>query len=44
MLPTDKRDNDGDEYIDLQDQVRRDGNNDPGHPDRIAEDDITNFM
>lgn len=43
MNRTDKRDNDGDEYIDLADQVR-----DPGSPgddlaNSLAEDDITNF-
>lgn len=39
MIDSDKRDNDGDDYIDKEDRVRSGSN----ESDRIAEDDITNF-
>lgn len=42
MLTTDKKDNDGDGFIDLEDQVRR-GNPSENDPEVLAEDDITNF-
>lgn len=42
MIATDKRDNDGDGYFDIEDQVRQ-GNPMGDDPEVIAEDDITNF-
>lgn len=44
MLPTDKIDNDGDDFIDNQDRVREGDRFNSDDPDVIAEDDITNFM
>lgn len=42
MISNDKRDNDGDGYFDLEDQVRR-GDPTADDPEVIAEDDITNY-
>lgn len=42
MITTDKRDNDGDGYVDLEDQVRR-GDPNADDPEVIAEDDISNY-
>ncbi len=43
MIPTDKEDNDGDDYIDNEDRVRE-GDPMSNEPEVVAEDDITNFM
>lgn len=42
MIASDKRDNDGDGYVDLEDQVRR-GDPNADDPEVIAEDDISNY-
>lgn len=43
MLRTDKRDNDGDDFVDLADQVRPPGSGGDDQANKLAEDDITNF-